>query len=222
MEGKRQNGGKDQGGVWLVVLRGKRVSLLMDKLKVNPVIAGIRAPEAAEVAVNKGMQVFFILGGTLLDLDAMVRMIKREESNLAFVHIDLIPGIGKDSAGVRYLANTLPIDGVVTTRTHLIRAAKDAGLLAILRLFALDSEAVKTGFSMLHSAAPDAVEILPALVLPHLGLGLPVAEMPPIIAGGLVETVTDLEAILNSPVVAVSTSKADLWDWTRQNQNTKT
>lgn len=222
LEGKWQNWGKDQGGVWLVVLRGKRVSLLMEKLKKNPVIAGIRAPEAAQIAASKGMQVFFILGGTLLDLDAMVRVIKMEESNLAFVHIDLIPGIGKDSAGVEYLAKTLTIDGVVTTRTHLIRAAKDTGLLAILRLFALDSEAVKTGLSMLRSAAPDAVEILPALVLPHIGRGLPVAEMPPIIAGGLVETVADLEAVLNSPAVAVSTSKADLWDWAGQKSNIKT
>ena len=190
----------------------------MEKLTRNPVIAGIREPEAVKSAADRGIQVFFILGGTLLDLSSMVSTIKAEEGCLAFVHIDLIPGIGKDSAGIAYLAEMLPIDGVVTTRTHLIRAATDAGLLAIQRLFALDSEAVKTGLSMLRSAAPDAVEILPALVLPHLGRRLPVTQMPPIIAGGLVETVEDVEAVLNSPAVAVSTSKVDLWDWVKKNR----
>ncbi|NMB10741.1 MAG: glycerol-3-phosphate responsive antiterminator [Firmicutes bacterium] len=198
-----------------------KMSLLLEKLANNPVIAGIREPAAVKMAVTKGMQVFFILGGTLLDLSSMVSAIKAEEGCLVFVHIDLIPGLGKDPAGIAYLAEMLPIDGVVTTRTHLIRAAKEAGLLAIQRLFALDSEAVKTGLSMLRSAAPDAVEILPALVLPYLSPRLPVAEMPPIIAGGLVETVGDVQAVLSSPAVAVSTSKAELWDWARKRAKKK-
>ncbi|NMB44802.1 MAG: glycerol-3-phosphate responsive antiterminator [Firmicutes bacterium] len=195
------------------MLRDNKKRLLMDKLAEKPVIAGIREPTTVEIAVSKGMNVFFILGGTLLDLSAMVSAIKAEDGCLALVHIDLIPGIGKDAAGIEYLAQKLPLDGVVTTRTHLIRAAKDVGLLAIQRLFALDSEAVKTGLGMLRSAAPDAVEILPALVLPYLGRRLPVAEMPPIIAGGLVETVQEVRAVLDSPAVAVSTSKAELWGW---------
>ena len=225
LEGKWQDRGKDprersketdSEGVFFPVLRDHRMHLLMAKLRENPVIAGIREPEAVGDAVDKGMQVFFILGGTLLDLGSMVSAIKAEDGCLAFVHIDLIPGIGKDPVGVEYLAETLPLDGIVTTRTHLIRAAKDAGLLAVERFFALDSEAVKTGLNMLRSATPDAVEILPAMVLPYLGRRLPVAEMPPIIAGGLVETVEEVQAVLDSPAVAVSTSRAELWDSVRR------
>lgn len=186
---------------------------LMDKLKANPVIAGIRDVAAVEIAIARGMQVFFVLGGTLSELGSITSTIKAQPGSMVFVHIDLIPGIGKDPAGVEYLGRNLPLDGVVTTRTQLIRAAKDAGLLAIQRLFALDSEAVKTGLNILRSAEPDAVEILPALVLPYLGRRLPVSTMPPIIAGGLVETMAELESVLNSPAVAVSTSSEELWAW---------
>lgn len=189
---------------------------LLDKLEQNPVIAGLRDASAVRLALAKGMQVFFILGGTILELDEVVRAIKAKGDTTAFVHIDLIPGLGKDQVAVDYLAKRVPLDGVVTTRSHLIRAAKDAGLLAIQRLFALDSEAVRTGLNILRSSEPDAVEILPALVLPYLGHKLPVASMPPIIAGGLVETVAELRAVLDSPAVAVSTSRVELWEWSKK------
>lgn len=191
-------------------------SSLLHKLDQNPVIAGLRDASAVRLALAKGMQVFFILGGTILELDEVVSAIKATDGTIAFVHIDLIPGLGKDQAAVEYLAERVPLDGVVTTRSHLIRAAKDAGLMAIQRLFALDSEAVRTGLNILRSSEPDAVEILPALVLPYLGDRLPVNSMPPIIAGGLVETVAELEAVLDSPAVAVSTSRVELWEWSRK------
>ncbi len=197
-------------------LRKSKVHQLMDKLEQNPVIAGLRDAAAVKLAMAKGMQVFFILGGTILELDEVISAIKGQAGCMAFVHIDLIPGLGKDPAGVKYLAERVPLDGIVTTRTHLIRAAKDGGLLAIQRLFALDSEAVKTGLNILRSSEPHAVEILPALVLPYLGHRLPVAAMPPIIAGGLVETVPELKAVLDSPAVAVSTSRVELWDWSQK------
>ncbi|HHV93203.1 MAG TPA: glycerol-3-phosphate responsive antiterminator [Firmicutes bacterium] len=185
---------------------------LLEKLARNPIIAGIRDPNTARLAIDRGMQVFFILGGTLLELGPMVSAIKDVPDCLVFLHIDLVSGVGKDAAGVEYLAKTMPLDGIVTTRNYLIRAAKDAGLLAVQRLFALDSEGVKTGLTMIQSAQPDAVEILPALVLPHLADRLPLDEMPPIIAGGLVETWADVEAVLRGPAVGISTSRVELWD----------
>lgn len=194
------------------MLKHPRVSPLLEKLARNPVIAGIRDPKTVSLAIDRGMQVFFILGGTLLELGSMVSAIKDVPGSLVFLHIDLISGVGKDAAGVEYLAKTLPLDGIVTTRNHLIRAAKDVGLLAVQRLFALDSEGVKTGLTMMGSAKPDAVEILPALVLPHLADRLPVGEMPPIIAGGLVETWADIDAVLQASAVGVSTSRIELWD----------
>ncbi|NLK07475.1 MAG: glycerol-3-phosphate responsive antiterminator [Firmicutes bacterium] len=203
-----------------IVLKLNTKRDLLRKLVENPVIAGLRDSAAVNLALAKGMNVFFILGGSILELESIIKTIKAENDTAAFVHIDLIPGLGKDAAAVNYLAKRMPLDGIVTTRSNLIRAAKDTDLLAIQRLFALDSEAVKTGLNILRSSEPDAVEILPALVLPSLKERLPVDSMPPIIAGGLVETVEEIKAILAGPAVAVSTSRVELWDWSKTGRGT--
>ena len=75
-------------------------SSLLQKLAGNPVIAGIRDPKTVSLAIDRGMQVFFILGGTLLELGPMVATIKDVPGCLVFLHIDLISGVGKDAAGL--------------------------------------------------------------------------------------------------------------------------
>ncbi|HHY62487.1 MAG TPA: glycerol-3-phosphate responsive antiterminator, partial [Firmicutes bacterium] len=132
-----------------------------------------------------------------------------------FCHIDLIQGIGKDPAGIDWLADEIGISGILTTRSNLIRAAKASGLIAIQRLFLLDSESLKTAIDIVSSSRPDAVEILPALVLPSLIHRLPVRKLSPFIAGGLVETVPELEAVVSTGALGVSTSKQELWKFAK-------
>lgn len=183
---------------------------LLSHLKKKPVIAGIKNIEDASIAVENGVEILFFLTGTLFDLQDLVRR-DLNPRPLIFAHVDLLQGIGKDQWGLRFLARDVGVDGILTTRSHLIKAAKKEGLLAIQRLFVLDSEALKTGLSIVKSSQPDAIEILPALILPHIHQRLPVNELPPIIAGGLIETTDELRAVLKTPARAVSTSRQELW-----------
>lgn len=183
---------------------------LLSRLTKKPVIAGVKSVEDALKAIEHEMEVLFFLTGTMYDLQDLVRRDLRPRP-LIFAHVDLIQGIGKDQWGMRFLARDIGVDGILTTRSQLVKAAKKEGLLAIQRLFVLDSEALKTGLSIVSSSEPDAVEILPALILPHIHQRLPVNELPPIIAGGLVETVDEVRAILKTPARAVSTSRQELW-----------
>ena len=50
----------------------------------------------------------------------MVSAIKDVPDCLVFLHMNLVSGVGKDAAGVEYLAKTMPLDGIVTTRNYLI------------------------------------------------------------------------------------------------------
>ena len=68
---------------------------------------------------------------------------------------------------------------------------------------------------MAASSKPDAVEILPALVLPRVAPRLPLDKMSPFIAGGLVQTAEDLEAVLAAGALGVSTSNQELWGYSR-------
>lgn len=183
---------------------------LLSRLQKKPVIAGVKNVEDALRAVELQVEILFFLTGTLFDLQELVRY-DLEPRPLIFAHVDLLQGIGKDQWGLRFLAREVGVDGILTTRSQLVKAAKKEGLLAVQRLFVLDSEALKTGLSIVTASAPDAVEILPALILPHIHQRLPVAELPPIIAGGLIETVDEVRAVLKTPARAVSTSRKELW-----------
>ncbi|MDI6870799.1 MAG: glycerol-3-phosphate responsive antiterminator [Bacillota bacterium] len=186
---------------------------LLPKLKRKPVIAGIRLGADLERALAEGVEVFFALAGTIFDLEETASRICAAR-RLVFAHIDLIEGVGRDGAGLRYLARNFGIHGILSTRSALVRAAREEGLLAIQRLFLLDSEALNTGIQVVERSEPDAVEVLPGLIIPSMIHRLPVEKLPPIIAGGLVETEPELRAILATRVVAVSTSKEALWSFT--------
>jgi len=86
---------------------------------------------------------------------------------MVFLHMDLIKGIGRDKEGIIYLAKKKLCNGIVTTKSNLINIAKKEGLVAIQRLFLLDSAALKTGEQILKHNQPDAVEILPGIAAPY-------------------------------------------------------
>ncbi|HHW08364.1 MAG TPA: glycerol-3-phosphate responsive antiterminator [Firmicutes bacterium] len=186
----------------------------VERLQETPVIPGVKSRVDLKMAVDQGAQIIFILTGSIFSLREAVQY--NQEHNgpdraLLFAHIDLLTGIGKDNEGLRYLASEIGINGILTTRSALIKAGKKEGLITILRVFAVDSEALKTGLETVHSAAPDALEILPALVIPAIAHRLPFDRLPPVIAGGLLENQEMVRTILKTPVVAVSASRPSVW-----------
>jgi glycerol uptake operon antiterminator len=183
-------------------------------LAKKPVIAGLKGIEHAQLAAERGILACFYLTGNIFELRELAK-ICRAKGQMVFAHVDLINGIAKDGHGMMMLADELQVDGVLTTRSHLITAAQKAGLLGIQRLFMLDSEALQTGLKMVQVSHPDAVELLPAPILPYIARRLP-RQLPPIIAGGLVETFEELEMVLRTPVVAVSTSQMELWSYRKE------
>lgn len=174
------------------------------------VIPGVKTLQMLRPALTAQASVLFFLTGTIFTLREAVRHCSEQDA-LLFAHVDLLQGIGKDPEGMRYLAHEIGVSGILSTRSFLIKAAANEGLLTVQRLFALDSEALKTGLEVIKTSRPDAVEILPALVLPSISHRLPFAELPPVIAGGLLETRAEAEAVLKTPVVAVSASRPELW-----------
>lgn len=186
------------------------MSAFIARLKKTPVIAGAKDVEGVAAALEAGVGIIFFLTGTVFDL-ARAATLVRSAPAMLFAHVDLLQGVGKDPAGIRWLAQELHIHGILSTRSNLIKAARDEGLHAIQRLFILDSEALRTGLKVVTGTGPDAVELLPALVVPSIQHRLPFDILPPVIAGGLVETEAEVRSILKTPAVSVSTSRAELW-----------
>ncbi len=186
-----------------------------EALTTHPVIAGLRDSAQVEAAIRCGVGVLFILGEDIFALQESVAK-AHSQGRLILAHVDLIKGIGRDEAGVRFLARSLGVDGILTTRANLISPARREGLIAVQRLFLLDSESLEAGLPTVEKAAPDAVEVLPGVILPTIAQQLAKrGTLPPLIAGGLIRTSAQVDAVLGAGAVAVSTSEPGLWGYRR-------
>ena len=127
------------------------------------------------------------------------------------VNLDLVSGLARDSAAVSYLSRR-NVQGIISTHPEPLRAARDSGLFAIKRTFLLDSAALQSALRSMDQFLPDALEVLPAMAAPHIVAKLH-AEHPnlPIIAGGLISSLREIEDLLQRGISAVSVSDSKLW-----------
>jgi glycerol uptake operon antiterminator len=173
----------------------------------HAVIAATRSPAELDVALGHDVEIIFDLCPDLLTLRDVVDKVHSAEKKL-FIHLDLAEGIGKDRAGVRYLAQQ-GVDGIISTKGQIIRYAREMSLLTVQRFFALDSKGMESIEEMLRTSTPHLIEIMPGVIgkairrFEHCGI--------PVIAGGLVETKAEVTEAISCGAAAVSTGKEDLW-----------
>jgi glycerol uptake operon antiterminator len=112
---------------------------------------------------------------------------------------------------VSYLAHR-HVQGVISTHPEPLRAARDFGLFAIKRTFLLDSAALDSALRSLDQFEPDALEILPAVAAPYIvGRIRQLYPSLPVIAGGLIKTLREIEDLVQQGVDSVSVSDSSLW-----------
>lgn len=181
-------------------------SEIIECLELNPVIAAIR-DDGWEAALHSPAQVLFYLSADLTTVATRIRQ-AHEAEKILLIHLDLAEGIGKDRAGIRYLAQQ-GVDGIISTKGQIIRSAKELGLLTVQRFFALDSKGMESIEEMLRTSTPHLIEIMPGVIGKAIrrfcSCGIP------IIAGGLVETKAEVTDAINCGAAAVSTGKESLW-----------
>lgn len=185
---------------------------LVYALKNKPVIATLVNEDDLDVILQSTANIVFVLKGDIFTVEEVVGRIQHA-GKLVFVHFDMLDGIGKDRQGVRYLSERIGIDGIVTTKAAIIIEAKKLGLIAIHRLFVLDSVSLDNGMKMIRSSQPDAIEVLPGLVCARIMDRLQASSNIPVIAGGLLLDMKDLETALASGTIGISTSSKELWRW---------
>ena len=151
-----------------------------------------------------------ILFGDINTLPGILRRAEQAEK-LLLVHLDLLDGVGRDRAGIVYLAK-LGVKGLVTTKPQLGKMAQQEGLRVIQRMFLVDSESLRTGIHLLKGFRPDAIEALPASTPASVFAELKAATDVPILAGGLVRSMADVKQAVANGACAVSTSQRDLWN----------
>lgn len=179
---------------------------IMDCLECNPVIAAVQH-KGFDEALQSPAQIIFHLGVDLLSVNDQIRQ-AHESGKFIFIHLDLAEGIGKDRIGVQYLAKC-GADGIISTKSQLIRYAKEQGLVTVQRFFALDSKGMDSIEDVLKNTNPHLMEIMPGVIskaISRFSKG-----HIPVIAGGLIETKNEVTDALRCGAAAVSTGQSILW-----------
>ncbi len=183
---------------------------MLEALELSPVICAVKDEDGLNAALSSEGQVIFLLYGTLCSVTQQVERIKAR-GKVAIVHVEMIDGFASRESVVQYVKLHTSADGIITTKTHMIKAAKELGLITVQRAFLLDSMALDNVVRRLNGEEADFLEILPGM-MPKIIRELAGLTRVPIIAGGMLRDKEDVIQALGAGATAVSTSARILWE----------
>jgi glycerol uptake operon antiterminator len=184
--------------------------MALDFMK-KPIAAAIRTEKDFSTALRSDVDMIFLLHSNIMTVHQYIKEI-HSAGKKAFIHVDFAEGIGKDRYGLEFLAKQ-GVDGILTTRTNVVKAAKEYGLITVQRFFIVDSHSLGTSVESIKISKPDIIEIMPGVVTKKIKEFAEKSSVP-IIAGGLIETIEEVCTALDAGATVVSTGEADLWNIT--------
>lgn len=182
---------------------------MTESLKKYPIISAIKNDSGLKRCLTSDSKIIFILYGDICSINDIIDTVK-SAGKIAIVHIDLVSGLSNSEISVDYMASNTNLDGIISTKYNLIKAAKDRGLITIQRIFMIDSMSLKNINKHLKRDEIDFIEVLPG-IMPKIIKQIVKGTKIPIIAGGLVSDMEDVKASLNAGAIAISTSEESLW-----------
>ena len=184
-----------------------------EAVEANPIIAAVKDEEGLKnCCKNEEIGVVFLLFGDICSIGGLVERVHRA-GKIAMVHMDLIGGLSPKEVSVDYLKYTAHADGILTTKNAMIQRAKELQLFTVLRVFVIDSMALKSieNLEHQHSGRPDFLEVMPG-AMPKVLRKIKSISRIPLIAGGLIADKEDVMGALLAGASAVSTSRQDVWE----------
>lgn len=175
----------------------------------HQIIPAVQSETDLADALKSDVNIIFLLTGSIFNIKELVDQIKAKNMHV-FLHMEFIEGIAADKSGVAYVAKNIAPTGIISTRSNLIRVAKEMELMAIQRIFLIDRNAVVKGIKVIEQSLPDAVEVMPG-VMPRVIREMTDLTPLPIIAGGLIGNKQEIDDALEAGALAVSTGSKELW-----------
>ncbi|MBS4204837.1 glycerol-3-phosphate responsive antiterminator [Lederbergia citrea] len=184
--------------------------MLVDMVE-SQIIASVKKESDLQTALNSKANIVFLLTGDLMTISDYINQIQ-QAGKYVFIHLDFIDGLSNSKNAISYVAKNWKPTGIITTKSHVVKFAKEVGLKTIQRIFLLDRSAIKKGVEMAKSCQPDALEILPGII-PKIIDELSSELAFPIIAGGLITELTEVHAALEAGALAVSSGDPNMWNF---------
>lgn len=173
------------------------------------IIAAARNDEGFMWAVDSKTEIIFMLAPNIADIKRQADMAHKAGKKI-FIHLDLAAGIGKDEYGIRF-AKEQGVDGIISTRTNIIKLAKKENMFTVQRFFVVDSQSVYTTVESAKASKADMIEIMPGTVTKVIKKLKKELDVP-IVAGGLIESIEEIEDAIACGATAISTGKKEFWE----------
>ncbi|MBM7632201.1 glycerol-3-phosphate responsive antiterminator [Geomicrobium sediminis] len=154
---------------------------------------------------------FFVVLDIHLSMLTTMRKFANEANKKMLLHADLVQGLKSDRYAAEFICQSIRPAGVISTRANMLKTAKKSNLLAIQRVFLLDTMALNTSYQQIKTVEPDVLEVLPG-ILPNYIHKVRTETGIDVIAGGLITSEQDVQGALDAGAKAVTTSRKDLWN----------
>ncbi|MCM3357946.1 glycerol-3-phosphate responsive antiterminator [Psychrobacillus sp. FSL K6-4046] len=177
----------------------------------SQIIAAVTNEQDLKQAITSKANIVFLLTGNLMTAGEHINKIK-QANKYVFIHLDFIDGISSSKTALTFVADQWKPTGIITTKSHVVKLAKEVGLMTIQRIFLLDRNAVTKGIEMVNSCRPDAVEVMPG-IMPKVIDQLCTSLTFPIIAGGLIDNISEVHQALENGALAISAGVPEMWNF---------
>ena len=177
----------------------------MDKSKI---FAAVRTDEGLDAALQTGVETIFMQATNIEVVGAQIEKAHKAGKKL-FIHIDITDGVGKDEYGIKFLQK-LGADGIISTRTNIIKQAKKMGIATCQKFFIVDTHSLSTTIDSIKAGKPDMIEVMPGLVSKVIKKIKEESDTF-IISGGLLTTEEEIQQAFNDGAMGVSTSIRSFW-----------
>ncbi|MFB6468635.1 glycerol-3-phosphate responsive antiterminator [Cytobacillus sp. Hz8] len=143
----------------------------------------------------------------LKNISALAKQYKKK----MIYHVDMIHGIKHDDYATEFICQEFKPYGLISTKTNVILKAKQKGVVAVQRIFLIDTHALEKSYRLIEKTKPDYIEVLPG-AMPWMIKEVKERLQTPIFAGGLIRTADEVHNALEAGATAITTSKTDLWN----------
>lgn len=173
------------------------------------ILPALRNLKQLELLLNSPYEYIVLLEVHISNLKTIKNEADRYGKKI-IIHADLIQGLKTDDYAAEFLCNDIRPAGIISTRSNMIMKAKAKGIIAIQRMFLLDTIALEKSYSLIERTKPDYIEILPG-VIPQIISEVHERTGISIISGGLIRSEEHVRAALDAGAKAVTTSNQQLW-----------
>ena len=181
----------------------------IETIRDYPVIAAVQSQGALKAALSLRMPTLFLLNTDIFSAKASVDLSDAAGCRV-FLHMDLIDGLAASAKALDYVQHRIAPSGIISTKSALIRYAREQGVFCIQRFFMVDSASYDNAVKTTRKVRPNMVELMPGII-PEVLRRFTTDVDTPVIAGGLVTGRRQVIDALSAGAMGVSTGCEALW-----------